>query len=78
MPPGRPRSQQPTLAFERRRYLTLVQTLALPETVEGRLSALRHLARAWELGDEGDYQALVSRLAAHAIEYHRNEDEVIV
>ncbi len=73
MPPGRLRKREPALAFEYRRYITLVQTLALPETAEGRLTGLRHLARSWELSEEGDYQTLVSRLAQHAIDYHRGE-----
>lgn len=68
---GRPPSVEPRTAYDVRRYLTLVQVLALEETAEGRLSGLRHLARQWGVPDAGEYRELVSRLAQHVTEYHR-------
>lgn len=65
---GRPRSQQPKLAFEVRRYLTLVQVLALDDT-----SALRELGHKWGVSEDGvkSFQEYVARMAQHVIEYHQ-------
>jgi hypothetical protein len=74
---GRPPKHQPTLAFERRRYLTLVQVLALPD---GEAHAgIKELCRVWEVtpitqGNTIQYWATVRELAQHVVEYHREQE----
>lgn len=77
---GRPRSHQPALAYDYRRYLTLVQVLALDNSDDG----IRALCKHWNvkpvedrsvIPDSGvwplDVAATVRALAKHAMAYHR-------
>lgn len=78
---GRPPSNPPKLAFEVRRYLTLVQVLAVTETREW-IPALEKLCEAWGvepareyLTNRFDFAATLQKLAKHVIEYHRGEGQ---
>ena len=72
---GRPRSQPPKLAYDYRRYITLVQVLAT-----GDYKALSDLCEAWGLKRQLDHPAepnplsMVKRMAQHAVEYHREKE----
>lgn len=57
-------------AFDYRRYITLVQTLAT-----GDYNAILALYEAWGLEPmpEPDTLLMMYRLAEHAVDYHRNE-----
>lgn len=75
---GRPRSQPPKLAYDYRRYITLVQVLAIAEPFE-RKQALILLATQWDITLIDDPFSLPSseiahRIAEHAVNYHRNEE----
>jgi hypothetical protein len=78
---GRPRSTEPALAYDRRRYIVLVQVLAMPMDTEdqqrARMGALDNLAEGWGVvGWIGmDNDELAHQLAVMAIEYHRRESE---
>lgn len=78
---GRPPNVTPKLAYEVRRYIALVQVLALDGSDDG----IRQLCSAWDVEPVWDYSetykgqpylnvwATIRKLAQHAIEYHRNE-----
>lgn len=70
---GRPHNPAPKLAFEVRRYMTLVQVLALDTSYGLKYTALQSLARVWGVNPHGDYSELLQRLAQHVVEYHRSE-----
>jgi hypothetical protein len=69
---------EPATAYDYRRYIELVQVLALTDT---QYSGLQALCRAWgvkeqlQMPHEGNPLVMVRRLAQAAIEYHRNESE---
>lgn len=67
---GRPPNTQPALAFDYRRYITLVQVLAL-----GDYGAICALYDAWGLEPmaEPDTLLMMYRLAEHAVDYHRDK-----
>lgn len=80
---GRPPNVQPTLAFERRRYLTLVQVLAM----EGSDEPIRALCEKWGIEPVEDRSqppyreryylnqwATIRKLAQHVVEYHRGQE----
>lgn len=80
MKQGRPRSQKPKTAFDVRRYLTLVQVLAISKTDE----PIRELCQKWGVEPVEDRSqppyrgryyinvwATISKLAQHVIEYHK-------
>ena len=73
---GRPLSQEPKLAYEVRRYLTLVQVLAIEDDQE-RHMALKALCDSWHVAPYVDqngyiqYWATVNLLAQHVVQYHR-------
>ncbi len=74
---GRPRSQPPKLAYDYRRYIALVQVLAIAEPFE-RKQSLILLATQWGVTLTADPFSLPSsdiahRIAEHAVEYHRSE-----
>ncbi len=56
--------------FDYRRYIALVQTLAL-----GDYNAMLALYEAWEIEPmpEPDTLLMMYRLAEHAVDYHRKE-----
>lgn len=77
---GRPRSHQPALAYEYRRYITLVQVLALDGSDDG----IRTLCKKWNVAPVEDRSVIpennvwpldihetVRALAKHALAYHR-------
>lgn len=74
MPPGRPRNNEPGTAYDRRRYITLVQVLAGRSVLTRRSYPLQALAKGWGVNPYGDYTELLQRLAQRIIEYHRSED----
>jgi hypothetical protein len=75
---GRPPNVQPTLAFERRRYLTLVQVLAIDEHGD----AICELCERWGVEPVRlkspmaaiDTLATIRKLAQHVVEYHREQE----
>ena len=79
---GRPRNNEPALAYDVRRYLTLVQVLAL----DGSDEHIRALCELWgveivEDRSEPPYRgryymnqwATIHALAKHVIDYHSKE-----
>ncbi len=73
---GRPRSTEPALAYDVRRYLTLIQVLAV-EDDQQRHMAIKHLCECWQVqpavNTQGfiQYWATVNLLAQHVVQYHR-------
>lgn len=67
---GRPAHTQPALAYDYRRYITLVQVLAI-----GDYNGILALYDAWKLEPMlvPDTLVMVQRLAEHATHYHRDE-----
>lgn len=68
---GRHASHQPRLAWDYRRAILLVQVLAADGDYFVRRAALRELARAWGLDEQGGQALMVSRLAKHALRKRR-------
>jgi hypothetical protein len=66
---GRPPNTAPKLAWDYRRYITLIQVLAI-----GDYNGILALYEAWELEPmpEPDTLVMITRLAEHATEYHRD------
>lgn len=78
MTSGRPAGIEPKTAFDYRRYITLVQALAIAEDME----RLLNLCEAWgvQVAYTGqnppwhfDQLGTIRNLAKHAVEYHREE-----
>lgn len=65
--------QEPKLAFDYRRYITIVQVLSLDKSEGLKLTDLQVLARHWEVNPHGSFEVLLQRLAKHAVDYHREE-----
>lgn len=73
---GRPRNQQPQLAYDYRRAITLVQVLAIEDS-DTRDKALRLLAQdwlGWIFNKHSDYgnDHITKRLSQHTLEHGRN------
>lgn len=66
--------QEPKLAFDYRRYITLVQVLALDKSEGLKLTDLQVLADKWGVNPHGDFEELLQRLAKHAVDYHRKRE----
>lgn len=68
---GRPPNTQPKLAYDYRRYIVLVQTLSI-----GDYNGILALYDAWQLKPmaEPDTLLMVTRLAEHAVQYHRDTE----
>ena len=79
---GRPPATQPATAYDRRRYLTLVQVLAASGSDEG----IRQLCQQWGVAPVWDMSrthtnttpyfnawATIRALAQHVIDYHRED-----
>lgn len=79
---GRKRNPEPALAYDYRRYLTLVQVLALGGSDAG----IKALCEKWQVEPVWDYSetyagqpylnvwATIIALAQHAVNYHRKGD----
>lgn len=67
---GRPANNPPALAFEYRRYITLVQVLALDNPT----SPIERLCESWHIAPGETFEDTVNRLAQHAIDYHRTQN----
>lgn len=70
---GRPPNTAPKLAFEVRRYMTLVQVLAMDKRDGLKLTDLQALAQKWGVNPYGEYSELLQRMAQHVVEYHREK-----
>ena len=80
MSKGRPPSQKPATAYDYRRYIALVQVLAISESDNG----IRHLCEEWNVAPVWGYSethkgkpylniwATIRKLAQHVIEYHED------
>lgn len=72
-PKPRP-GHEPKLAFDYRRYLTIIQVLALDKSEGLKLTDLQVLARGWNVNPYGNFEELLQRLAKHAVDYHRENE----
>ncbi len=70
---SRPPNIQPKTAYDYRRYIVLVQVLAMDKNDGLKLTDLQSLAVSWGLSTLGGYSLLLQRLAQAAIEYQRQE-----
>lgn len=67
-------SKKPLSAYDVRRYLTLVQVLALDKDEALSLTDLKTMARLWDVNPYGTYRELLQRLAQHVVEYSQSID----
>ena len=84
MTAGRPRAQQPALAWDYHRAITLVQVLAI-ESKPLREAGILKLCQDWKVSimcgfnrsmiNTLDYDATIGNLARHALEYSRTQPE---
>lgn len=72
MTKGRPPNTAPKTTWEYRRYIALIQVLAMDKSDDLKLTDFQTLAKVWLVNPYGTYSELVQRLAAHVVEYHRD------
>lgn len=73
---GRPPNVKPKSAYEYRRYIVLIQILAMDKSEGLKLTDFQGMAKLWRLSPDGSFADLLSRLARYAIESHESEDSV--
>lgn len=69
----RPPNTKPATAYDYRRYIILVQMLALDKSDGLKLTDLRTLAEVWQVNPYGTFSELLQRLCQAVIEHQRTE-----
>lgn len=71
---GRPPNNEPATAYDYRRMKTIIDILAMDKSQGLKLTDLRTIAHGWKVGDDGDFNTLLQRLAQHALEHARSQE----